>query len=54
MRKLHLFFFISFFYFNFLQAEIVKKIEIIGNKRVSAETIKLYGGIDLNRDYKEM
>tara|TARA_A100001011_G_scaffold399717_1_gene509786 strand:+ start:1704 stop:3938 length:2235 start_codon:yes stop_codon:yes gene_type:complete len=53
MRKIFLFFFISCFYLNFLQAEIIKKIEIVGNKRVSDETIKLYGDIDLNKDYQE-
>ena len=41
--------------FNFcytsLQAEIVKSIVIEGNKRVSTETIKIYGGIEINKDY---
>ena len=31
------------FFFSFLNAEIVKKIEINGNKRISDETIKVYG-----------
>ena len=39
--------------FSTLSAEIVKKIVINGNKRVSEETIKLYGEIELNKDYKE-
>ena len=30
-----------------------KKIEINGNKRVSDETVKIYGGIELNKDYAE-
>ena len=34
-----------------LQAEIVKSIVIEGNKRVSTETIKIYGGIEINKDY---
>jgi len=38
--------------YTFLNAEIVKKIEIFGNKRVSDETVKVYSGIDDNkRDY---
>ncbi len=53
MPKLILFFLISSFYFNMLHAEIVKKIEVVGNKRVSPETIKLYGGIEINKDYQE-
>ena len=51
MPKLILFFLISIFYFNILQAETIKKIEIVGNKRVSPETIKLYGGIEINKNY---
>ena len=38
---------------SFLNAEIVKKIQISGNKRVSKETIKIYGEINLNKDYSE-
>ena len=34
-------------------AEIAKKIVIDGNQRISEETIKLYGDIELNKDYKE-
>ena len=47
--------FILFIYFSFflsiLNAEIVKKIEISGNSRISDETVKVYGdlkGINLN------
>ena len=43
----------SIFYYSSLQAEIVKSIVIEGNKRVSTETIKIYGGIEINKDYKE-
>ena len=45
---------IFFFYFSFLNAEVVKKIEISGNKRISEETIKVYGDIELNKDYKKI
>ena len=38
---------------SFLNAEIIKNIEINGNKRVSDETIKIYGNINLNKDYSE-
>ena len=33
---------------------MVKKIEISGNKRISEETIKVYGDIELNKDYKKI
>jgi outer membrane protein insertion porin family len=46
-----LFFFIKI---QFLSAEIIKDIKISGNKRISNETVKVYGKIDLNKDYNEV
>ena len=40
-------------FFSISNAEIVKDIKIDGNKRVSSETVKIYGKIELNKDYKE-
>ena len=37
-------------YTSFLSAEVVKKIEITGNERISDETVKVYGNISLNQD----
>ena len=34
-----------------LYADIVKKINISGNSRISSETIKVYGDINLGKDY---
>ena len=53
MYRLFIIIFLFVFYQGFLQAEIVKKIEISGNQRVSNETIKAYGDIDTNKDYSE-
>jgi len=53
MHKLFIILFLSYFYHGFLQAEIIKNIEISGNKRVSNETIKVYGDININKDYSE-
>ena len=36
-----------------LKAEIITKIDIKGNNRVSSETIKVYGDINLNEDVNE-
>ena len=36
-----------------LRAEVVKDIDIIGNKRVSDETIKIYGKIKVNENIDE-
>ena len=35
------------------RAEVVKKIDIEGNSRISDETIKVYGDIILNKDYSQ-
>tara|TARA_Y100000590_G_scaffold446791_1_gene581010 strand:- start:945 stop:3191 length:2247 start_codon:yes stop_codon:yes gene_type:complete len=33
-------------------ADVLKKIEVFGNKRISNATIKVYGDIQLNKDYQ--
>ena len=38
---------------NNLLADILKKVEITGNKRISHETIKVYGDIQLNKNYED-
>ncbi len=49
MRKfLFIFFFI---FFNYANAELANELVIEGNKRISAETIKVYGDIKLKSDY---
>ena len=43
-----------FFFFIFLisaNAEIIEKLEVVGNDRISAETIKVYGEIKIGNDY---
>ena len=40
-------------FFSFVNAEVVNKIDISGNKRVSEETIKIYGEIEIKKDYSE-
>ena len=39
------------FIFSNLSAEVIKKIEVNGNSRISEETIKVYGGITIGKDY---
>ena len=41
------------FIFSTLKAEIVKDVAITGNKRISKETIMVYGEIQLNKDFSE-
>ena len=45
---------ITFFLTFNLSAEIVQKLEVRGNSRVSDETIKVYGEIKLNEDYSNI
>ena len=55
MRKkiIKLLFYIFFvLYSNNTFAEVLKKLEINGNERISNETIKVYGEIELNKDYQ--
>ena len=54
MRKIFLKSLIFFcFVISSTQAEIVNKVVITGNERVSDETIKIYGKINLGKDYSE-
>ena len=39
--------------FSNVNGEVIEKIDINGNNRISDETIKVYGNIELNKDYKE-
>ena len=52
MFKYFIFIFL-FLTFN-LSAEIVKRMEVKGNDRISKETIKVYGQINLNEDYSNI
>ena len=36
-----------------LSAEVIQKIEVKGNDRISEETIKVYGEINLNENYTQ-
>jgi len=53
MRKLITVTLLSIFFSTFLKAEIVDKVQIAGNKRVSDETVMIYGDINLGKDYSE-
>ena len=53
MRKLIAVTLLSILFTPFLKAEVVKNIQISGNKRVSNETIKIYGEIKVGKDYSE-
>ena len=42
-----------FLTFTSVEAEIVKDLKIKGNKRVTNETVKIYGEIEIGKDYSE-
>ena len=52
MKKIFYFLFIfELLFYLPLNAEIIKKLEVEGNSRISTETLKVYGEIELNKDY---
>ncbi len=53
MRKLIIFILLFVFYNSVISAEILKNVQITGNKRVSSETIKIYGDVVISKDYTE-
>ena len=53
MRKLFTIIIFILMHFKILNAEIIKKVEITGNKRVSDQTILIYGKVEINKNYEE-
>ena len=53
MNKILTAIFITFLIFTSSYAEVIKNIEITGNKRISDETIKIYGQINDYKKYSE-
>ena len=45
---------LSFYLLTSLKAETVKDIKVEGNNKISIETIKIYGKIQLDKDYSEI
>ena len=41
-----------FIFFN-VSAEVVQKLQVTGNDRISQETIKVYGDISIGKDYSQ-
>ncbi len=53
MKKIFIYTIFLILSFNQLRAEFVNDIKIEGNKRVSDETILIYGELEKNKDYSE-
>ena len=49
-KKIFLTLFFLLLFLNSVFAETIKKINVVGNERISKETIILFGEIDLNED----
>ena len=49
------FFILLFIFFSIssIKAENIDKVSITGNKRLSSETIKIYGDIEINKNYSD-
>ena len=53
MNRLILFFIFFIAFTNLANSEIINNIQINGNKRISDETVKIYGGVENNKNYSE-
>ena len=53
MLKIITIFISLFLLISNLKAEVVSKLSIKGNQRVSTETIKVYGEIEVGKDYSD-
>ncbi len=53
IKNLFLSFLFILFYLTFANAEVVKKINLKGNKRITTESIAIFGKIDLGSDLNE-
>ena len=53
MIKTFILILITFFYITISSAEVINKIEVSGNSRVSSETIQIYGNVKINQDIQE-
>ena len=53
MRKIIIFLVFLSFFTSSLRAEIVSKILVKGNNRITLETIKVYGDIEIGKNYTE-
>ena len=52
MKKfLYIIFIYALSFYPTLNAEVLKKFEVEGNSRISTETLKVYGEIELNKNY---
>ena len=54
MKKFIIILILSFFSITSLLAEIANNIKIQGNKRISSETIKVYGDLQIGKEYNEL
>ena len=56
MNKFLKIFFSTFLFFvlftKIIYAEVVNKVEVVGNKRISIETIVIFGDIAIGKDYE--
>ncbi len=53
MNRIILFFIFFIAFTNIANSEVINNIQINGNKRISDETVKIYGGVENNKNYSE-
>ena len=52
-KQLFFFVILNFFYFNILNAEVIKKINIEGNDRVTDETVLMFSNLEVGSNYNQ-
>ena len=52
-KQLFFFVILNFFYFNILNAEVIKKINIEGNERVTDETVLMFSNLEVGSNYNQ-
>ena len=53
-RKIYIFTILFFITFNTNSfSEVVNKVSVVGNERISAETIMIFGDIEIGKNYEE-
>ena len=52
-KKIFIFLILFFiFFYNTSNSEVIKRVEVKGNERISAETIIVFGDIEIGKNYE--
>ena len=52
-KYVFIYFIFFFLFFNLVKAEVINKIEVTGNERISDETIILFSGVKIDQNINQ-